>query len=468
MPHDSARHRRFFVCLTAAFVCSACRLGGEADETGGSESELPPIVDVDGDWPWEPNEYSWDGSWQPEPSDFPLEGLLDAVYFDGHAVEGVPSPILPPGAWDWEDTGLLAVWNSFADRLGTFEALSDGAGHHFGWRLQRAAAEGVAADAILQAFHGSSGPDILDFGPAGSFASAGNPLYGDPVNFGDGPDVFRVAETQSATARLGSSATGSARDNDLVLLGTSEVLAAGSYDVLTTGIHTGPDNDLVFVNNWERSLIDLGNGADGRTDTIDPEDRRDIAVIGGNARDFRVFGGRGDDLFIWHVDEVNQLPDSWLGPNFFGGGSWGDALYADDGVDRLVMNVPPDTQMVTRPGDSAPGTMLVFVESDYQAVVDGPTEDDPNGRYYVTAPVGPEGEHTLTMQYQSADGSVDTAWFYVTDVEELQMGVGADARVYRLDDVAGTATADESLEPVQEIPNRAQYEALVASYGDAG
>ncbi len=450
--------------LVLVFFSAGC--GAAAGSEGGSDGGQggTTLVDVDGEWPWNPNRYSWDGSWVPDSSAFPLEGLLDSIYFDGHEVEGSASPILPPGEWDWEVTSLLAVWRGFETQMGRFDPLEDEAGNQFGWRFQRVKDQGLDVDAILQAFHGSSGADILDLGASGTYHSAGNPLYGDPVNFGDGPDVFRFAKSHSATARLGSSETGSEHDNDLVMIGTSERLPAGRYDVLTTGIHTGPGNDLVFVDNWERSLIDLGNGANGRTDTIDPRDGRDIVVIGGNARDFRIYGGRGDDLFVWHVDEVNQAPGSWLGPNFFGGGAWGDALFSDPGQDRLLMDIPPETPVVNTPGENVAGTLLVFVESDYKTVIDTPTEDDPWGRYYVTAPAGPAGEKTMVFQYRSADESINTAFFYVTDVEELQVGLGDEAKVYSLDDVVGVATLERSLEPVPEVPTRAQYEPLIRTW----
>ena len=437
---------------------------GAAGDGDGDGDDDTTLVDVDGEWPWEPNAYSWDGSWTPDKNSFPLEGLLDTIYFDGHDVEGIPSPILPPGEWDWQTTSLLAVWHGFESLVGAFESLEDQSQNQFGWRLQRIHEEGIEVDAILQSFHGSSGADILDFGPAGVYHSAGNPLYGDPVNFGDGPDILRFAQSYSATARLGSSETGSVRDNDLVMLGTGDSLPAGTYDVVTTGIHTGPGNDLVFVDNWERSLIDLGNGANGQTDTIDPNDGRDIVVIGGNARDFRIYGGRGDDLFVWHVDQVNQLPETWLGPNFFGGGSWGDALFSDPGSDRLLLDIPPDTVLVNTPAESVAGTLLVFVENDYQVVIDTPTEGDQWGRYYVTAPPGPAGERTMVFQYRSADAGINTAYFYVTDVEELQVGLGKDAKLYSLDDVLGVATLDPLLEPVREVPTRAQYEHLIVNW----
>ncbi len=43
-------------------------------------------------WPRAPNAYSWDGGWDLTAGDFPLAGLFDDVYFDGHVVRGQPSP----------------------------------------------------------------------------------------------------------------------------------------------------------------------------------------------------------------------------------------------------------------------------------------------------------------------------------------------------------------------------------------
>ena len=452
---------------------------GDTDSDGDTDADTDTDTDSDGDtepvfdpdWPRAPNAYSWDGSWNPKPEELPPDGLYDAIYNDGHLVNTEPSPILPPGIWDYTGndgvTHVLASWRGFSTGIGTFDPLVDTNDKPFGWRLLIVDPTGIAPTSGLTVFQGSSGTDIVDLGPEGSFASAGNPYYspdGIAAQMGDGPDMLRYKTGFSAAMRTGSSATGHLRDNDLAILGSDDDLPAGTYDIITTGIATGPGSDLVFMNNWERAAIDLGNGNDGRSDTIDPYDGRDIAVIGGNARDFRVWGGNGDDTFVWYVDEVNQAPNTWLGPNFFGGGSWDEALWADKGTDRLIMGVPASTPIVTTPGDSQPGTMLVMIESNYQTVIDTPTQDDPYGRYYVTAPPGPDGQKTMTLQYRSADGSVNTAYFYITDVEELQIGTGDDAKVYALDDVAGTATLSSSLEPMTNIPKRSYYEKLMETF----
>jgi hypothetical protein len=46
----------------------------------------------------------------------------------------------------------------------------------------------------------------------------------------------------------------------------------------------------------------------------------------------------------------------------------------------------------------------------------------------------------VILEYVSADGAVETGYFYATAFERLQVGVGAGARVFEIDDVAGTVT----------------------------
>lgn len=472
------------LCLFSAAV--ACKGGsdsgagagdgdGDGDGTGDGDGDsggsgsgggtmamggFPPL-DVGDGWPEEPNDYSWDGSFTPTAE---LEGLYDDIYFDGHDVDGQPSPLLPPGEWDWQETALLANWNNFSQAVGDFELLSDAEGLAFGWRLNRTDEEGVDADAVMEFFHGSSGTDIIDLGRAGSFSSTGNPLFGDPVGLGDGPDMLRYLSGYSAGMRLGSSLTGSENDNDLAILGSPGSAAVDTYDIITTTVHTGPGSDLVFVNNFERAAIDLGNGNDGSTDAIDPQDGADMVVIGGNARDFRAYGGRGNDTFVWYVDEVKHSPGLWLGPNFFGSGGWGDALWDDEGVDRLVLGIPEDTPIVTSPGDIVPGSVLIMIEGDYEVVIDTPTEHDPYARYYVYVPPSSSDQRTITLQYLSADETVDTAYFYITAIEELQFGTSDSAPVYRLDDIEGTYELDSDLEPTSPVPSRDQYEGLMESF----
>lgn len=418
------------------------------------------------DWRQQPNEYSWDGSWTPTPEDLPLSGFFDPIYFDNHLVAGQPSPLLPPGKWDWTSSSgnisELANWHNFETNVGGVTLLKDSNQKPFGWQLNRVNESGVAVNYVMECYHGSSGADIIDFGPGGSYVTSGEPLDGYP-HLGDGPDMLRYRSGSAATIRTGSSATGHAQDNDLVIAGSSEDLPAGQYDIATTTIHTGPGNDLVFINNWERAAIDLGNGNNGRTDSIDTHDGRDIVVIGGYAKDFRVFGGNGDDVFIWHVDEVNQIAGDWLGPSFFGGGSWGDALWGDPGTDRLIMNIPSDTAIISTPS-STPGTLLIMIEGNYQPSIDGPTEDDLFGRYYGHAPLGPNDEKTVTLQYRSANGSVNTAYFYITDIEEIQVGSDNNAVILEVNDITGNVTANAALLPYTLLPNRTFYENLFDTF----
>jgi hypothetical protein len=86
-------------------------------------------------------------------------------------------------------------------------------------------------------------------------------------------------------------------------------------------------------------------------------------------------------------------------------------------------------------------------------------------RYYQTVPDGPNGERTLTLGYRSATGHVDTADFYVTSVEEIQLGLGPDAPVYTVNQETGALSRASSLEPVQSAPDRAGHNALVDAFG---
>lgn len=415
--------------------------GGGLDPDGGTPSDaamlrdggpLPdagPVTPVQR-WP-EPNEWSWDGSWTPSDGDFPLAGLFDDEYFDGHPGQGSqPTPILPPGEWDWDDDNDdLANWRNFETNLGVFEPLVDGQGRQFGWRLVGPKADIDYAGAA-EYFEGSAGADVLHLGAAGSIHSFG------VGNLGDGPDILVFQASWSLDFRTGSSLTGAARDNDLVVAGCGPN-PDGSFDVMTTTIHTGPGRDWVFVRDLSRAAVDLGNGEGGRTDATDPEDGDDLVVLRGNTHDFRVFGGFGHDTAVWYVDD-NVQTTTWLGPNFFGGGGHGAALWDDPGTDRLVLAVPAGTPLVfTTP--TPPGSLLVR-STDGDLVLDDPTQGDIFARYCVECGTGPGGQRTVILEYVSADEAIQTGYFYLTAFEELQVGVGPGARVYALDDVAGTAT----------------------------
>jgi hypothetical protein len=281
------------------------------------------------------NEWSWDGSWTPADGELPPDGLFDDEYNDGH--DG--TPVLPPGEWDYEDDDDdIANWRNFENNLGRFDPLLDSSDRQYGWLFV-----GVAPSVDYQGpaayFEGSTGVDYLDLGPNGSIHSFG------AGNLGAGPDVLIFDGSWALDFRTGTTADGGSNDNDLVIAGCNPN-TDGEFEILTTTVHTGPGHDWVFVRDISRAAIDLGNGDGGRTDTLDISDGDDMVVLRGNTHDFRVFGGNGDDVFVWFVDDTIQST-TWLGPNFFGGGGWGDALFSENGVDRLVLAVPTDTEMVT-------------------------------------------------------------------------------------------------------------------------
>lgn len=411
--------------------------GRDADVAEDSDAgrDADAVDDADdggagGGWP-APNEWSWNGSWRPGDGEFPLDGLLDDEYFDGHPDSGgTATPILPPGRWDWDDASDdLANWRNFAGNLGTFEALRDGAGRHYGWRLAGLTPGAIDYSGAAEYFEGSSGADLFELGVAGSIHSFGN------GTLGDGPDVLVFRSSWSLDFRTGSTLDGARRDDDLLVAGCGPN-PDGSFDVETTTIHLGPGSDWAFVRDLSRAAVDLGDGAGGRTDTVDPADGDDLLVLRGNTHDFRVMGGNGDDVVVWWVDD-NVQTTTWLGPNFFGGGAWDAALWGDDGIDRLVLAVPATTALVTST-PTPPGALLVRGTSG-GFVEDAPTAADPFARYCVECGEGPGGRRTVILEYVAADEHVRTGYFYVTAFERLQVGVGEGARVYDLDDAAGTA-----------------------------
>jgi len=406
-----------------------------------------PIVKAPpGQWPTA-NAWSWDGRWTPDQSALPAACLYDELYFDGHVQpDGWPTAVLPPGDWDWDDAAHdYANWDNFDTNLGHFEALVDPAGAPFGWRF--VGNDPVAVDFSGPAlyFEGSCGAEILDLGPAGSIASFGE------GSLAGGPDVLLTNASHSLDYRTGSDLaapapgappaglhadgppTSDEADNDLVVAGGAAD-PTGGFDVLTTTLHAGPGSDWIFARDVSRSAFDLGNGANGRTDTADPADGDDLLVLGGNAHDFRVMGGYGHDTVVWYVDEEVQTT-LWLGPNLFGGGADGDALWTDPGLDRLVLVVPPETPVVHQ--TPTPAGSLLIKDTNGQLWLDTPVQGDPFARYCIECGVGPDGRKTVILEYYKADGSVLTGYFYVTAFEELQLGLGPDARVFRIDDVHG-------------------------------
>jgi hypothetical protein len=401
------------------------------------------------------NTYSWDGSWTPSADDFPIEGMVDET----HAT-------LPPGKWGWDnacdcpgDEGTAIYDNEYVGKGVELEQVQDDEGRLFGWRMISTGSGGIAFDHRADHFEGSTGVDIVDMNPDGEF------LNSPGLDIGDGPDILRYSTGRGVDARTGSDTKGALRDNDLVILGSERQAGLNEYEIEGTTIHTGPGADLVFARNFGAAAVDLGNGQSGRTDAVDASDGDDVAVLQGNMRDFRVFGGNGSDTFIWYVDEAND--DRWLGPAFFGCGGWGDAIWADDGTDRLVLVVPPDTTIApTRPEhDGQMGSLLAFIYLDYEIKEDAPTVSDPFARYYSTVPDGPNGERTITLGYRSESGSVDTADFYITNVDEIQLGLGPDAVVYTVNHETGALTLDASLAPLEQAPDRGSHNALVDTFG---
>ncbi len=411
---------------------------GAGGGTGGSTSTGWGGGGAQG-WP-QGNDYSWDGSWTPSEGAFPLSGLLDDEYFDGHPDgQNDPTPILPPGEWDWDDgNDDLANWRSFRDNLGTFEALEDSGQHHYGWRLVGLSTD-VDFSGPAEYFEGSSGTDRLDLGPGGQLHSYG------AGQLADGPDELTFDRSWSLDFRTGSSLVGSERDNDLVVAGCGQN-PDGSFDIETSTIHTGPGSDWVFIRDLSRAGVDLGNGDGGITSVVDPNDGDDLVVVRGNAHDFRVMGGGGDDMAVWYVDDHVQT-QQWLGPNFFGGGGWDTAVWGDDGTDRLVLVVPSTTTIVTEP--PTPTGAVLVMGTDGQLVDDPPTAGDPYAHYCVECAASPEGRKTMIVECRSADDSVFTGYFFVTAFEELQLGVGDGATVYDMDDVNGTVTANDQASPFE-------------------
>jgi hypothetical protein len=397
-----------------------------------------------------PNAYSWDGAWTPADGDFPIPGLFDDEYFDGHSVEGQPTPILPPGRWDWIDADNdWANWRNLARNLGTFGRLRDNCGRHYGWRFLPLYPDAVDFQGPGEYFDGSSGTDLLLLGTRGRIHSISGSL-------GGGPDVLVFGGAWSLDYRTGvQGAVNAAHDDDLVVAGCRDGQVAAEcqqalYPVCTTTIHAGPGADTIFARNLRASAIDAGNGAGGRTDTLDPTDGDDFAVLGGSVKDVRFFGGLGDDVLVWYADEMGEKTP-YQGGDYFGGGGAGEALWGDPGTDRLVMAVPDATRIVRSPSSPpVPGTILIIVADPGVTAPwwDEPTVNDPYAKYCITCGEGPLGQHTLYLQYASADGTVDTGYISVTAFEELQVGIGPAAKVYRLNQATGAATEAADRTPI--------------------
>lgn len=371
----------------------------------------------------------------------PILGLFDDEY-----------PTLPPGKWDWDDTANDgANYRNFETNIGTFEALKDSQGIQYGWKLIGNTPDAIDYGGAGAYFEGSPGTDILNLGKNGSIGGFGS------GNLGNGPDVLVFDSSHTLDFRTGSSLSGSTNDNDLIITGCNPNTGT-DFDISTTTIHTGPGSDSVFVRDMERSAIDAGNGNGGDTSIIDPTDSEDAVIFRGNMLDFRFFGGNGNDTAAWYVDEVNQEPSTWLGPNFFGGGGSGDAIWGDAGIDTLVLVIPPGTK-ITNVTPTNPGELLVRIPQNYskEIVWDNPVYDDIYARYCISCGISPNNKKTLTLEYNKEDGTVSTGYFTSTDFERLQLGLGENAKVYELDSVNGKATLNPALPKYTPPTQPAEY-----------
>jgi len=129
--------------------------------------------------------------------------------------------------------------------------------------------------------------------------------------------------------------------------------------------------------------------------------------------------------------------------------------------------VPTDTEMVSST-PTPPGGLLVRSTSG-ELMVDDPTVGDVYARYCVECGTGPGGEKTIILEYNSADGMIETGYFYLTGVEELQVGLGDGAKVYALDSAAGplvesdyaTVSTATKIELVQNLLGDARMAVVV-------
>lgn len=391
-------------------------------ETANSEPNLEPST--------KNYIYSWDKLLTYKDFSFPIVGLFDNEY-----------ETLPPGTWDWNDSNNDgANYRNFETNIGTFEALKDIDGNQYGWKLIGNNPDAIDYSGAAAYFEGSPGIEIINLGKNGEIGSFGS------GNLGDGPDVLVFDKSHTLDFRTGSSISGSKHDNDLVIAGCNPNTGT-SFDISTTTIHTGPGSDLVFVRDMERSAIDAGNGNSGDTSVIDEADKADTVIFRGNMLDFRFFGGNGNDTAVWYVDEVNQEPSTWLGPNFFGGGGSGDAIWGDTGTDTLVLAIPADTK-ITDTTPTKPGELLVRIPKDYsnEIVWDNPVYDDIYARYCISCGISKDNKKTLTLEYNKKDGTVSTGYFTVTDFENLQIGTGTDAKTYEFDNINGKVILNQNLQ----------------------
>lgn len=423
--------------MLAVVFASGCSSG-----TAKSTADAGPLPDANVvGWP-STNEWSWNGSWTPTASDFPVQGLLDEKYNGGSADAGVPDsgmPMLPPGRWDEVETNNdLAHYNAFSDSVGRLEPVRDSQERQYGWRVRPLVTEPMDYSGAATYFDGSSGADLLHFGRAGKVHSITN------VNLGDGPDELIFHGGFSFEVRTGSSATGALHDDDLVLAGCSTDRNAVTY-LTSSVLRTGPGSDWVFAGDFKQFVFDLGNGENGRTDTIDMNDGKDYLAVRGNTNEFRVMGGRGDDIVAWYVNE-NRQDGADLKASFYGGGSAGDAIWGDTGTDRLILVIDPATEIIQGQATEPGSIGLRLAAGDL--LMDPDTMDDPMTSFCVDCGTSPDDRRTLILEYLSEDSGVYTGMVLITAFELLQIGAGSIGVVYRIDDVNGELVRLENEIPV--------------------
>lgn len=405
------------------------------DKTNGGSGDVDPETEPADESADEPASKPMD---EPAPA-LSNEPIYDEKYFDGHVQAGKPTPILPPGRWDWKAADNdLATWKTFNNTIGHFDLKKNAQSQPVAWQLIGNTPGAVDYSGSAAYFEGSALADIVNLGAKGKISSFSGSLRG-------GSDVLVFNKAFSLDFSTSSVEAGAGDDNDLIVAGC-DVNNDSSFDISGASIHAGAGSDTIFVRDAKAAAFDAGN-LGGLTSDLDPNDGNDVVVYRGNMLDFRFYGGKGNDTAVWYADEGHQTT-AWLGPNFFGGGGAGDALWSDQGQDRLVLVIPTDTKMISS-GATQPGQLLVRILGNYKNTIewDAPTVNDPKAKYCVTCGVSPQGRKTITLEYRSKSDHIHTGYFWLTAFEELQVGVGPGARVYKLNDILGTATLDPALAP---------------------
>ena len=226
-------------------------------------------------------------------------GPAGRQYFDGHKGPTDPTPILPPGSGTIPTTTRTTsrTGPNFKTNLGFFERLGDSSGRHYGWHLVPNKTRDFDYSGAAIYFEGSSGPDILALGDESWIEGFGE------GNLGDGPDILVFQKSHTLDFRTGSSKTGHKRDDDLVVGGCG-ANPDGSWDIDTTTVHTGPNSDWVFIRDLDRSAVDPAVRWAHRHRRPERQRPRQLRE---QYRDFRVFGGNGDDTAVRYVDDNVQV-----------------------------------------------------------------------------------------------------------------------------------------------------------------